>query len=202
MTRRRLLSSVATVGGASAASGAGTMALFSDTETSSGNAISTGTLNLTLDGSDATVTFLSETSIEPGETGSATLTLTNTGSLPGYVDVVVTSSTNYENGLQGNEGSRDDTGDDPGEGNGELQNHLLVAAEFQNGPALWSGSEQATTALSEGAVYDLDYELDGGTSDTFELSWELPADTGREAQSDGVEFALTFSLDQQVDSGA
>lgn len=201
VTRRRILASVATVGGASAASGAGTMAFFSDTETSSENTIQTGTLNLTLDGDDETVEFLTEENVAPGDTGSSTLELVNTGSLTGYVDVEVTSVENYENGRQGNERSVDDSGGDPGQGNGELQNHLEVSADL-GGEELWPGSALATNAISEGNVYDLDYELGSEASATFELGWELPTDTGREAQSDSLTFALTFTLDQQTDSGA
>lgn len=48
-TRRRLLSSVAVTGVATAGAGAGTMAYLSDTEQSSGNSIAMGTLELTID---------------------------------------------------------------------------------------------------------------------------------------------------------
>lgn len=198
LTRRRILGGLLTVGGASAAAGAGTMAVFSDTESSSGNTVQSGTLDLKLDGGDATVQFLTETDIAPGDSGQATLIVKNTGSLSGYLDIEVASLTNYENGLVGNEGSKDSTGGDPGEGNGELQDNLEVKAYFQDGPSLWStGFEVISDVLSTGTVYDLDYELAAnGGSDTFVLEWDLPGDTGREAQSDSVELALTFKLNQ------
>ncbi|WP_423999270.1 TasA family protein [Haloarcula salina] len=47
MTRRRVLGGIVTVGAASAAVGAGTFAFFSDTETSSNNQVTAGTLDLT-----------------------------------------------------------------------------------------------------------------------------------------------------------
>lgn len=202
VTRRRLLVGVAAVGTAGAGAGAGTMALFSDTESSSGNSVSAGTLDLTLDGSDATVTFLSETGVAPGDGGTATMTVANAGSLTGYIDVEVASLTDYENGLSGNENSVDNTGGDPGAGNGELSQYLEVHAEFQNGPDLWSGFDTADNRLQPGTVYDEDYQLAGGASDTFVLDWQLPTSTGDDAQSDGIEFALTFSLDQESDTGA
>jgi len=189
------------VAAAGAATGAGTMAAFRDSESSTGNSISAGTLNLTLDGSDATVQFLSQTSVAPGDSGSATLTVANTGSLPGYIDVEVASLTSYENGLSGNENSVDGSGGDPGAGNGELQDYLEVHAEFQNGPALWSGFDTVANRLGTGTPYDRDYQLAAGGSDTFVVDWQLPSSVGDDAQSDGIEFALTFSLDQRADTG-
>jgi len=201
MTRRRLLGGILTIGGASAATGAGTMSYFSDTEPSTGNSISAGTLDLTLDGGQTTVQFLSETSIAPGDSGRATIAIANAGSLPGYIDVEVASLTSYENGLSGNENSVDGSGGDPGAGNGELQDYLEVHAEFQNGPALWSGFDTVENRLGTGTPYDRDYQLAAGASDTFVVDWQLPPSVGDDAQSDGIEFALTFSLDQQADTG-
>lgn len=183
------------------------MAAFSDSESSPSNSVEAGTLDLTLDGGDSTVTFLSEVDIAPGDSGTATLTVANTGSVTGYLDVEVASTTYNENGCVGNEKSVDDTCGDPGTGNGELQDYLEVHAEFQNGSQLWSGFDTVANRLGEGTVYDLDDPLPGGASDTFVLDWQLPSTVGdqkqdNEAQSDGVEFALTFSLDQQTDSGA
>lgn len=202
-SRRSIIGGLVAIGGASAAAGAGTMAAFSDTESSSGNTVSAGTLDLNIDGGNSTVQFLSETNVAPGDSGQSTLDIKNTGTVTGYVDIEVASLTNYENGLVGNEKSEDSTGGDPGKGNGELQNLVEVAARFQNGPELWSGYQPLSNALNEGAVYDLDYELSSNTSDTFVLDWQFP-DSGkqdREAQSDSVEFSLTFSLEQQQDNG-
>lgn len=196
-----MLGSVAALAGASAAAGAGTMAAFSDEATSGPNAVSTGTLDLELDGADGTVQFLSETEVAPGDSGQATVTLSNTGSLTGYVDVTVASLTSYENGLVGNENAADSSGGDPGPGNGELQDYLEVHAELQGGPALWTGYDVAANRLTPGTEYDLDYELPGGATVDFVFDWQLPESAGNDAQSDGLEFALTFSLDQQADGG-
>jgi len=188
------------VGLAGAGAGTGTMALFSDSETSN-NTVSAGTLNLTVGGGSGPVQFLLATGVVPGDSGSATLTVANAGSIPGYVDVRVNSMTSYENGLVGNESNADTTGGDPGAGNGELHDHLEVEAYFSNGDALWTGFDTVANRLQPGTVYDLDYQLAGGASDTFVVDWQLPAGTGNEAQSDSVEFALTFGLDQQTDVG-
>lgn len=198
LTRRRLLGGVATVGAASAAAGAGTGALLVDSEESTGNSVSAGTLDLTLDGGDQTVQFLSETGVAPGDSGQARLPVSNAGTLAGSVAVEVADCTSYENGLSGNESAVDDTGGDPGAGNGELDQYLEVHAAFANGPELWTGYDTVDARLRTGTVYDLDYVLDGGASDEFVLDWRLPDATGDDAQSDSVELALTFRLEQRT----
>lgn len=195
VTRRRLLGGLVTVGAASAAAGAGTMAVFTDSEQSGGNDLSAGTLDLTLDGQDATVQFLSAATVAPGDSGSGTVTLRNTGSVPGYVDIVV-ATTNFENGLAGNEKSADNTGGDPGQGNGELQNSLETTGTL-GGTTVWSN----TTVVNLQSGYDEDVQLSPGTSADFVLGWQLPSSTGREAQTDSVEVSLTFRLDQRPDTG-
>lgn len=202
LTRRRVLAGAASMGLAGAGVGAGTMALLSDTESSSGNSIQAGTIDLTLNGGDADVQFVSQTGIAPGDSGQATVQVANAGSLTGYVDVEVIDLTNYENGLTGNENSVDGTGGDPGQGNGELQDYLEIHAEFANGPVLWSGFDTIANKFATGTVYDLDYQLSSATSDTFQIDWQLPAGTGDDAQGDEVQFTLRFSLDQEPDTGA
>jgi len=59
----------------------GTWALFSDTETSGDNVFQAGTIDLTIGGTGATgVNF---TNMKPGDTASATIVVTNVGTLPG-----------------------------------------------------------------------------------------------------------------------
>lgn len=76
-----------------------TRAYFSDTETSTGNTFSAGTLDLKVDGADAVVPF-TVSNLKPGETkGSQTYTLKNMGSLPGVVTLKVKNVTTNENNL-------------------------------------------------------------------------------------------------------
>ena len=68
LNRRRVLSGLGVIGLASAGAGAGTMALFSDTETSSGNAVQAGTLDLNDGVSSASFSIGGGSSgLEPGE---------------------------------------------------------------------------------------------------------------------------------------
>jgi predicted ribosomally synthesized peptide with SipW-like signal peptide len=88
LTRRRALAGLATIGAASATAGAGTMALFSDSETSSGNTVQAGTLDLT--GGIASQSFSigsSGTGVKPGDQGTVRFGLENSGSINGSLDV-------------------------------------------------------------------------------------------------------------------
>jgi len=82
LSRRRVLGGIATVGAASAAAGAGTFALFSDTESSTENSIQAGTLDLTVNEAD-TWTFNLSNAKPTDQTGVATLDVVPGGSLTG-----------------------------------------------------------------------------------------------------------------------
>lgn len=187
LTRRRVLSGLVTVGGASAAAGAGTVAYFSDTESSSGNTVQAGTLDLKLGGQDKTVTFLDVSGIMPGDQGAATLELDNSGSVQGTVSVTVDAIRDYENGYDGDESN----GQDGTLNDGELDEHLEVEATIES-DVVWS--RQTVTSLTQG-TYSPGTTIAGGNSKTFTLSWWLPDDTTM-AQGDSVEIDLTFALEQ------
>jgi len=81
LTRRRVLGGIATVGAASAAAGAGTFAFFSDTETSTDNAVQAGTVDL--NSPNSTVSYSVGDEIAPGESFTLQIETTYTGSIDG-----------------------------------------------------------------------------------------------------------------------
>ncbi|MDG5776653.1 TasA family protein [Haloarculaceae archaeon H-GB2-1] len=188
ITRRGLLAAVATVGTASAGAGAGTFALFSDEETSSGNTLQAGTLDLHLDGGNQNVTLLDEGAMQPGESAQSSVQLANTGSLSAKPLVEVTAVQSTENGFYGKEQGQDPSGTD-----GELDEHLEVRATIGS-TTVWS--RQTVANLTTGTPYDPGTTLGSGGSKQFTLEWWLPADTSELAQSDGVELDLAFRLEQ------
>lgn len=113
-TRRRILGGLAAVGTASAVTGAGTFALFDDTETSNGNEIQAGSLDLTLDGSNEPVTLIDVSDAKPSQQGSGETTLRNAGSVDGYVDFAIDSITSSEHGRNEVELPVDPTGNSRG----------------------------------------------------------------------------------------
>jgi len=79
--------------------GAGAFAYFSDTETSTGNSFTAGTLDLKVNGSDVFVPY-AVANLKPGESrGTDTYSISNTGSLPGTLSFKVTNVTTNENGV-------------------------------------------------------------------------------------------------------
>jgi len=83
LNRRRVLGGLVTIGAAGAAVGAGTFALFSDEEQSTGNTIQAGTLDL---GSPNTSGF-GLTNLVPTDTVNATITSSYTGSVDASVEI-------------------------------------------------------------------------------------------------------------------
>lgn len=83
LTRRKVLGGLASIGAASAAAGAGTMAYFSDSETSSGNTVSAGTVDLDSASQESVVV-----NSAPGDSASGTVSATYNGSIsPVEVDI-------------------------------------------------------------------------------------------------------------------
>lgn len=189
LTRRRLLGGLVALGSASGAAGAGTMAAFSDAASSSGNDVVAGTLNLTLDGADQTVTSLDASDVQPDASGSGSVTLGNTGSLDGDIEVEIAAIRSNENGFHGAEnGNADSTPND-----GELDEYLEVEATVGS-TTVWP--RQTVASLLVGDAVAPGVTLGTGDSETFALEWWLPGSTGNDAQSDGVELDLTFRLVQ------
>jgi len=102
LNRRRVLGALGTVGVASAGAGAGTFALFSDTESSTGNSVQAGTLDL----ANANGNALSDTAnldandIAPGNGGSWYLGLQNTGSISGDLSLDLSFNEDADGGTQ------------------------------------------------------------------------------------------------------
>lgn len=199
LTRRRLLGGLTTIGGASAAAGAGTMAMFGDSEASSGNTLQTGTLDLKIDDGDQTVSFLDVFGIEPGEDYTdyqgnvdydGAVKLSNDGSIPGRPEVEVAAIRSDENGYHGRERNRDDT---PNEG--ELDEHLDVLATIDS-YVVWD--RQRIGRLSSDP-YSVNTTIDPGKSRTFTLRWWLWSDVGNLVQSDSIQLDLNFRLVQTED---
>lgn len=146
LSRRKVLGSIGAVGIASAGLGAGTMALFNDTESFENNVLTAGKLDLrvhwftdvdqgfatpqndtdsgTVNG-DSNYTY-NVTDVKPGDSGTLAFCpeIVNNdaylwiGSENGVID--------YENGQTEPEAAVDPTGGNPGQGKGELSEVVLV----------------------------------------------------------------------------
>ncbi|WP_134668768.1 TasA family protein [Halorussus marinus] len=204
LSRRKVLGGVLTVGAASAATGAGTMALFSDTESSNNNSVSAGTLNLTNDGS-SDWNLLQVSGAAPGDAGSGTQKLKNTGSITGDLKMKVTRFESNENGVNEAEASDDPNGtvDSPGS-DGELDENLKVYVRYKgpNGSTTdlyGSGTSQSNmvkaSKISQGHSKTLG-QLAENDVGTLEVDYKIPSGVDNKIQSDSVEADVKFTLEQ------
>lgn len=192
VSRRRVLRAIATVGGASAAAGAGTMAHFSETESSNGNTVQAGTLDLTLNGANQTVTFLDVGGIAPGDDGSQSITLGNDGTVLGTIEIILEDVRDYENGIVNNESSYDSPGD-----GGELQEYIDVRVSIGGTVIVGRQSLASIQSVSMPYTYQTGVGLAAQASKQFTVEWWFndPGDkTVNEAQSDSVELDISFRL--------
>ncbi len=195
--------------------GGGTWAFFSDPETSTGNTLGAGTLDLQVDSGDAAVTTLSVATAYPGDSGSGNTTLYNNGSLAAELDIAFGSVSNTES-VGSTEYESDVIG---GGGVGELGAQATFAffVDVDQG-GTWTAGDIGLSANSSGAVYlqpgnNLDYQaLDNYGSDSFDdvytgtmavaasddfiILYQIPTSADNTIQGDSLSMDITFTLEQ------
>jgi predicted ribosomally synthesized peptide with SipW-like signal peptide len=143
LDRRHVLASLGGIGAAGALGGAGTMAWLNDTESFTGNGVTAGELDLRLDwwlfyqGAERSVDEHDLTDnpgpifdfgdVKPGDYGGGCISVHVSGN-PAWVWMGGRLRSNLENGRPEPEREVDETGGDPGEGNGELADRLRAVA--------------------------------------------------------------------------
>lgn len=184
--------------------GGSTWAFFGDLESSTGNTIVTGTLDLNIDGGDSAVTTFSVEDVEPGDSGGGSNVLANSGTINGELDVTFSVITNVG-----------------GSGDGEYEDgigHLGGVAEMavyidvdQNGT--WSSGDIGLksdgtkyyypTAVNYAIINNYDSDnfnavetLAASAADNFRLLWNVPSGAGNNIQGDSISFGVTFTLEQ------
>lgn len=196
--------------------GLGAFAIFSDTETSTGNIFQAGTLDLEIGGSVTVPITLGNMKPGDGMTGSEHggisywFTVRNVGSLDGKLQITVTNVRNYENGRNEPEAIVDGTGGNPGLGNGELGQYLIMQINWPGGPGFHyyhcgnpsgncAGNERGHTinCWENVVMEEAGFVLHAGeTLTNGVLEFMLPSSVGNIIQSDSVEFDIMFHLDQ------
>jgi spore coat-associated protein N len=183
--------------------GGGTYAYFSDTESSTGNTLTAGTLDLNINGGNVAINTFDVGNVAPGDSGSANCTLANVGSIPGELDVTIAAINN----TAGAGGTQYEGG------SGELGANAEMALYFDVDES--GGATAGDSGLkSDGTLYDpsvaLDYDIinnyvetwdaadniTAGISDSFVIDWQVPDLTGNDIQGDSVSFDITFTLEQ------
>jgi predicted ribosomally synthesized peptide with SipW-like signal peptide len=222
--RKGIILSFMTIASVLAIVVAGTSAYFSDTEVSTGNTFTAGTLNLVPstggtgplgkytvtvggDGINGNVVFVR---LAPGDSGSITWTLTNNGNLDGTLTVASTT-TFAENGS--NEPETAVVGNNGG-GNGDLDEYVgvrvkrgatYILGDASNyvpfsGLAAVLNAESQSLAASGTITYVLEWQI---ASDVMGVGADGKFDTGDDVQvddniiqSDSATVDITFTLTQ------
>jgi spore coat-associated protein N len=183
--------------------GVGTYAYFSDTESSTGNTLTAGTLDLNIEGGDIAVTTFDVSDVAPGDNSTASSTLANVGSLAGELDIATSVVTNTPG-----------AGGEFGGGSGELGASAQIAMYLDvDQSGTWTAGDIGLQ--SDGSTYtfptSLNYdEIDDYASETWDavetmnasasddifFDWGVPTTAGNEIQGDSVSFDITFTLEQ------
>jgi len=200
MTKRIILSLamiVLTIAGVTSA----TMAYFSDTATSTGNTFTAGTLGLTLD--ETGTIPINLTNMQPGDIESGSMTVENTGSLPGWLGI---RSSYVE--------ADNNTGAD-NVGPNTTAKMLLVTAFTADGNNRWSAIPDVdndgritvydmvndTTAVAPphagGLWYSYDDNMTVDESHVYAMTVQFDPNAGNAYQGDGITWTFEFLLDQQ-----
>ena len=204
MSRKLLLSGIA-IAATAALLGAGTLALYSDSEQSATATVTAGTLNLEVGGSAAGTDY-SVSNAYPGyDTGTAHgYVLTNSGTLPGVLHVYLVKDSDLENSLVEPETDVPDLSS-----SGEIDNYLSINVDGNSfgygGTVPWIGLETAAI----GTRVEITSMIWGSPTITipaggqypapgFELwfGWKISPDADNGIMSDTLGFHLEFTLAQ------
>jgi spore coat-associated protein N len=202
-----------------ALAGIGTWAFFSDVESSSGNILTAGSLDLTIDGGNSDVQLLTSSigNIVPGDSGNASCVLANVGTIAAELDIAIL---NLTNDTVTTVDCEDDDGTDDGGDLGEEVDMVLwidadESGDFSDGDIelnhtganAYNASTNTTLDMVaidnyDGVSWDAAFaslDENGGTNPavTFKLDWDLPDATDNSIMTDTVTFDIEFTLEQQ-----
>ena len=179
---KKIIISLAMVAVIGAVAIGGTIAYFSDTETSTGNTFTAGTIDLKVDGDNVLIPY-SVDNLKPGESrGTPTYTITNTGTLPGVLSYKIQNVTTNENGVIDSEATAGDAEGlriDPdgysiaASGYGELLDQVYLTFWVDDTPGQrpapydWQDAKYWTGYPDESSYYKLPVDVDLMTGKTW-----------------------------------
>jgi len=199
---KKILISLCIIGAVAVTAVGATRALFNDTETSSGNIFTAGTLNLQVGSEDPTIWSYYTEDIKPGDKDKEFVSIQNTGSLDGYLHITFSNLINNEMGCTEPEGDNlDTTCDNPGEDQGELAENLdiLIYLDVNSNDVFELGTD---TLIYQGKVRGIlqgdlfNYYLAKASSKDFRIEWKLDSSVGNIVQSDKAGYDINFELTQ------
>lgn len=200
---RKLFLSVAVIGITSAIAIGATSAYFSDTEVSSANTFTAGTLDLKIDDQDgAQVAHVTFANVVPavqwqGAEYDHQWVLKNTGTLPGTVTYKIKNIQNFENGCNAPESVMGDISCLTGTDQGELGSQMKLVFQLNQAPYGYNQDIFPLNAAEGVAYTPVAYHLNPGeTKAVFLRSWFISSPSNNLAQGDSVQFDIEFTLAQ------
>lgn len=177
----------------------GTIAWFNDSETSTGNTFTAGSLDLTLNGNNATNTVVFTVgNMAPGNQPKASIACANIGTINGKLNITSIVVTNAENGILAPEAAAGDVTP----AIGELQDVVNIRLVVDRAPVTgWIGAEDTTlyNGLVSGLPGSLTFDEPLGAGATVSililLDW-WPTGIDDLAMSDSMTLDFTFGLSQ------
>ena len=173
--------------------GIGTWAYFSDVETSTGNQMTAGTLDLKTDDVDGVSQTLFATNMAPGDTvGPETITLKNTGSVDGLTLDLAFSYVENDGSPNPVDKSADETA-------AMLEVTVLNYGGSSLLGSISDGNSNTWTDIEDLKNADLSGQSSIGASASkdFQIAVQLRGvETGNDFQADGIIVTMTFTLNQ------
>lgn len=166
------------IGVVAMATGAGTMAYFSDTENSTGNSMTAGELDLTIEDSDSAQTTLETNvgNVAPEDSGSDSSILKNVGTLDGELDVGISSITGSDDNDPSLTDPEGDVDSDTGAGAGELDTNAYMALWLDHEDSgTWSSNDVLLKSDGSSVVYS-SVSTDSGTAESGSLTTVVDSD--------------------------
>jgi predicted ribosomally synthesized peptide with SipW-like signal peptide len=198
---KKILMSLAMIGILSSFVVGATRAYLSDTETSSDNLVTGGTLNLTVDNQEgAAVAHVTFANVVPavqwlGAEYNHQWVLKNVGTVAGNVTYSIKNIRNLENTCNTPEIVALDATCGAGTDQGELGSQFKLLFQLNQAPY---GYNQEIYPVSTASFTPAAYHLNPGETKAIYLrSWWINAANNNLAQSDSLEFDIEFKLDQE-----
>ncbi len=174
--------------------GIGTWAYFSDVETSTGNTLAAGTLDLKTGDYDGVTKTLEATNMAPGDTvGPETITLKNSGSVAGATLDLAFSYIESDGSPNPNNEGADAT----------AAMIEVTTLNYGNPSVSILGSVADINTNGYKDIYDLKNDdlsgqsgIDASSTKDFEIAVQLRPKTGNSFQADGITVTMTFTLNQ------
>jgi spore coat-associated protein N len=162
--------------------GAQTWAYFSDTETSSGNYIEAGTLDLTVNGALSVTQSVDEgDGVAPGDSGTQYIAVRNAGTVNGHLYVTISNVQVTEN-----------TPGTVNSGTWDIRDAVILTIYDTAGNAV------ITDTLSNLENQQLNLGSLNPTDDPVQIrvDWQIDSNADNGIQGDSVTFDMNFELDQ------